>query len=491
MQKKPKTNRSLFMKNLYSIYSKLSVRAREMVQDFYVGQPMPVNAVAEKKAHYRVKKNAAKTQQNIPAETVHTASREIVKPKKRKQISEGNDILFEFRKMVLMCEMLFRKEMQMEGEELLKKLLALSYEMESLNERMQLYSLAGLYNVQLPGRDGQKKYREEMAESIRKYNESTINAHVFTSGEYQDLDFFELKKHQDQLGLLKQHYEMTGFARIGFLYHFSSLCYNAALYQFKAAIFHGERLLELVQKSPMVFAGYGIETVNQKLAACYLCTGDPNKALEKARIAVRDASNHSLIHAQSLEILFCTLFRKKEIMTLEDVIGKAQRNHAVKYDRFLSGKWKMLHACLLFEQDQFKEAQKQLKACCGLPREKVEWVLYTQLLDVMCKAETGQHDWFYYRAEALRKSISRYEAKHRHHKNGRISLIYRLLKTLHRNEMDYQLLLEEESEALDLLRCSEGNYFWDPAGPELIRFEEWVQMKARKQIRKRGSKLVA
>lgn len=487
------------MKTLVSLYAGLSGQAREVIAEIYAkrspGRPPKTQQAGYTPATKETEGGPVAAEVYIKKTDSRRRSAAEAGPVKQHgpvmPLATHADPTFEFRKVILMAETLLRKGPRKEGEEIIKRLIALSHELELFDERVQLYALVDLYHIKLQGIEANRKYRQEIFEITRRYHESVGAAAIFTGGAYMQLDSFSLKKHTETLNLLKNNYEATGYVRIGYYYHYSSLCFNAGMDNYKAAIFHGEQLLQLIHKNQRIFGGTGLETVTRKMAGCYLCSGNIKVATEKAYESIKLAVNHSQGQAEGMEMLFYTLLRRREFRTMGEITVRARRNQFVKQSRFYNGKWRMLQAALYFRSGDYKEALKLLKDCCGLPREYSEWVLYAQLLEVMCRAEMGQHEWFPYRAEALRKSIYRYESKFKNKRNGRIGLIYRLLKELSRNGQDYNLLLESELDAMDLLSCSEGNYFWNPIGPEIIRFEEWVQVKARKQGRKKGNKLVA
>ncbi|HLP14094.1 MAG TPA: hypothetical protein VK177_19335 [Flavobacteriales bacterium] len=490
------------MKIIHSAIAGLSPRARALVAGIYSantsGQfipgsvfeyaPFPVETVDEPHNLYMPQSPASR---NTSIKRQYKKQLESLKEKTVAQTIEGGpDQVFELRKVTLMAEMLLRNGLRDEGTDLLRRLIVVSEELELFSERSQLYTLADSYNLHFGGIHG-KTYRQEIAHDLHIYQQSVGLVAVFISGRYAAFPLQELKKYEKSIEQLNQNYEQSGLSRIGYFYHYASLCYAMAGDNFKAAIFHGELLIALVQKNPRIFSIFQTGEVTRLLAASYLARNNVKKALAKANEAVKHSVKHTAGHAHSLEMLFCVLFNSKQFSALPEIVGKIKRSNYLKRDRQSAARWRLRIAYMHFCKGYYTEALRQLKDTCCLPREDTEWVIYSQLLEAMCRIELGQHEWFPIRAEALRKCIYRYENKNKHKRNGRLVLIYRLIRQLHTNGLDYSLLVEEEHDAFELLASSEGNFFCNPSGPEILRFEEWVHMKARKQgLNRKGKRLV-
>ena len=408
----------------------------------------------------------------------------------RQRTNKKKNDLFEFRKLILVTDLMLSRGFIQQGKELLAQLLKESYERELIEEQSQLIALIDLYNIKLRMNNTDIKYHRELIDVIRKFHESLnhYNSYMRKNEKGYEKTF---RQREETLAILKKNYETTNLARIGYFYYFSSLRFHQEAENYPVANFYGEHLLHLIEKHPKIFS----ENVKAKSTVEYLKTlinlNDSKKALEICYNLMQICVPHSKEEAKCLEFFFILHFQRQEYRILPEIINKAKRNRYIRENRFYFGKWTMFGAAVFFMEKNYEEALKQLKDCCKLPREKTEWVLHAQLLQIMCRIELGQCEWFYYRCEALRKSISRYESKNQFKLNGRISVIYRLLKGLNKNGYDFNLLIEDENDLFDLLHCSEGNFYWNPLGPELLRFEEWIQIKARTQQRKRGRNLVA
>jgi hypothetical protein len=140
--------------------------------------------------------------------------------------------------------------------------------------------------------------------------------------------------------------------------------------------------------------------------------------------------------------------------------------------------------------DHFDKAIKSLKNCNILLKDKHGWLLGFCTLEVMCRFENGNHDWFEYRSESLKKMLKRHVKNDSAGKDKRIILIFKIMKTLNKLNYDFAATVKLEAESMAQLKDGKGQYYWNPAGSELLRFDEWMESKVQ-SASKRGSNSTA
>ncbi|MGZ4035248.1 MAG: two-component regulator propeller domain-containing protein, partial [Bacteroidia bacterium] len=302
-----------------------------------------------------------------------------------------------------------------------------------------------------------------------------------------------LEEWSAKLQIIKEDYEQTKSVKIGFYYNLSALNYYREIHQFEKSLEFGLKFLKNSENNEILKTPYYSGKINMELAKCFLLTEDYEKAVHYASISNKYFEKDILNELSSLEILLYCHLMKQDFNKVNSVMEKAFTKVSMQPNEFIYSKWCFLKAGVEFRMNDFPAALKSLKSCTELLKDKNGWLLAYNLFEAICRIENGNMEWFEYRADALKKMIQRYNNGHAEGQNKRFYLIYKVLRTLHKNCYDYVQTIADEMDDLKTLSQISYSYSLYMSGYEPIQFDRWIKEKAENQLKnKKGkSKLVA
>jgi hypothetical protein len=140
-------------------------------------------------------------------------------------------------------------------------------------------------------------------------------------------------------------------------------------------------------------------------------------------------------------------------------------------------KWLYYSANIEFMQGDYKSVLKTLKRHSFIKTDKSGWRLGFRILELMALVELEQYDNLPYRLDTFRKMLSSITEAD----VTRPRAVWVLMNRLVKESFDFKAVDKKQKEEIGLLRAGEGNYFWDPRGYEIIRFDEWWAGKVKKK----------
>jgi hypothetical protein len=400
--------------------------------------------------------------------------------------------VFDCRRLLLQGEVLLSRGIYGDAIDLLDKAIELAVKYELYAEQTQALDIYRAHTVMREDGKDFAKISQRISRSIHllqkvanakaRHYELTVPG-LFRSDRCPEL----LRNGRAYLQEMGNDYQETGSNRIGFYYHASAIHYNCKARDYEAALFHARELLDLVGSSDVFKADSYKAGANMQIANALLNLYRPAEAVEHARIAIHNFKSGMLNELMALEKLYFCYIRTGEFDKAKDVLEKAFANSSLDYNEFTSAKWWFFKAGLEFLNGEPDKALRSLKGCQALLKDKTGWLLGYCIFEMMCRVENGNLDWFEYRSESMKKILKRYVDNKNDHNDKRIRLIYQVMKTLKYNSYDLNLTLEKEEYNLSLLREGKDQYYWDPTGYEIVRFDEWIKNKAQSSGRRAGS----
>jgi hypothetical protein len=152
--------------------------------------------------------------------------------------------------------------------------------------------------------------------------------------------------------------------------------------------------------------------------------------------------------------------------------GLKERTHLVLQQRLT-----FLKAWFHFVKGEFDSANSTLRSCSELVKEKGPWLFGYNLLENLLLIEKGAYEAALYKLEALRKCASRVGKEP--YINRTLAMVS-VMRQLIRHSNDHTKVLNSRIPELEKLTSRAQGYEWDPAGFELVRFEEWMVMRGRR-----------
>jgi tetratricopeptide (TPR) repeat protein len=272
-------------------------------------------------------------------------------------------------------------------------------------------------------------------------------------------------------------------SRVKLYNHLSSINYFTFIRDFENAQAYAVDLLHSVENDPVVKSKSNQAGVNMELANIYLNTGNYEKAITHASKSV-DLFKPGLINQLHAQVaLFFAFFRNNDFKNAGKILKAASNHRLIKsqQDLLMVSRLQLLRATLAFQSAQYDECMLILRENTEETREKEAWLPGYFLLELLVLVEKKSFDLAFYRIEALRKMLERNSA----YKNEkRIFTITRILRMFVKDDGVMSKIPAVQKD-LRLLADGQEYYYWNPAGYEVIRFDEWFNRKYSEQLQKR------
>jgi tetratricopeptide (TPR) repeat protein len=397
--------------------------------------------------------------------------------------------VFDCRRMLIQGEILLSRGVYEEAIDVLGKAAALAQRYELFAEQVQIDDI---YMTHIVMKDGGKDFdslAERISGSVKLLEKAACAKRDHYALTVPGLFRGDCKKELQErapayLKKMETDFQSTGSKRIGFYFHVSAMNYYNTVKDFEQALHHGKELLHLVNSCDVFRMDSYLAGVNMQIASTLITLERYDEALKHASIAHSLFKPGMLNELMALEKLYYCYIRKGELVKARDIIGRAFANENLGYNESISARWWFFKTGLEFLQGDHEKALKSLKNCNALLRDKAGWMLGHCILEVMCRVENGNLDWFEIRAEGLKKVLKRHVNPENTGIDKRIILIYKIMKKLRRMDYNFSRTIKEEAENLALLSEGKGQYYWNPAGHELVRFDEWIKSKVQRSSKK-------
>jgi tetratricopeptide (TPR) repeat protein len=265
--------------------------------------------------------------------------------------------------------------------------------------------------------------------------------------------------------------------------HLSSINYFSSIRDFENAQHHAVDLLRSVENDPVVKSKSNQAGVNMELANIYLNTGSYEKAIDHASKAVElfKPGMINQLHAQMA--LFFSFFRSNDLKNADKVLKAACSHRLVKnqHDTHLASRLQLLRASIAFKMTAYDECALVLRENAEYVRDKDGWMPGYFILDTLVLLEKKSFDLAFYRIEAFRKMIER-NSMYKDEK--RIHAITKILRLIVKEDGEFNKISAGQKDLLLLSEAAE-EYYWNPAGYEVIRFDQWLVNKFSDRLHKR------
>jgi len=277
----------------------------------------------------------------------------------------------------------------------------------------------------------------------------------------------------DQLHQLKESFQHTQSAKVGFWYYQSAIQYHLGIRDYLQAYQLGNELLQLVIDRPAIHSQANVASIHMELSRILIHLGRYTNAIEHANRARSMFKSGMLNELHALEALFYGSFRSHDYTNAASIIKKAQQHQHYKSVDWMPSKWQYLKAWLCFAQKRFSESLHTLQQINTYRKGHSTWALGLKLLEMLNIIEQGEYDWFENKVENFRKQLQ----PDGQPVNTRCKVIYKIFNTLTRTSFDYKHTVTIEESNLRSLNEGQGLLYWDPMGYELIPVNLWIQKK--------------
>jgi hypothetical protein len=280
-------------------------------------------------------------------------------------------------------------------------------------------------------------------------------------------------KGMQRLNELGKRIGQSSSARMNFYYQLSAMNFYYTLRSFDEAANHGRELLKLIESNAILHTQSNVTAVCIELAAISLAQGGNEAAVGFAEQAMAGASASHEQYLQAARMLALAHFRDANYSAAANTIAHTLGKIKVRQFPLPVARLELLHAAVALQEKAYNASARLLARCGDLINDYKGWMPGFFLTDLQLNLERGMLDVAGHRLDAFRYSVRRYEMD-KNPNDKRLATIIQLLQKLIRLNLGFGQLDKQEAQRISLLRQNENDFWWNPAGYELIRFDQWL-----------------
>ena len=385
---------------------------------------------------------------------------------------------FDCKKKVAQSYILFLRGAKKEGIKVIRQALNTASRYELLAERLQLNQLLRR-RVAGTGNSGAIARLNKEIDQDKEAYEALLNVEE-KSLLISSPDFFkrpsEKRRKEEQITMvaeLARYYRKFKLARIGFWYYVASTEYNMAIGNHKKVVKEGLKFLALVESSPAVRSKNNEAGVTQTLGSAYLGLRNFDHSIKYFTSSENLFPVSGFNRLQCMQFLVHAFVGKLDLEAAYKVQQAAMLHPRIKARPHLVPQWMFFKACLEFLSGEVDASFRTLNSEAYLMRQRDNWNVQFRLLELLQMAEMKDEEWMEFKIETFRKFLVRNKKQDM----PRARAAMEILVNLWRKSFDFDQLSEKSLKLLNKCLEEDKGYEWDPLGPELVRFDRWVQNK--------------
>jgi hypothetical protein len=393
--------------------------------------------------------------------------------------TKRNRTIFNIRKKLIQCEIMFSRGINDELESLQDKIILVSKKFEIYDGLIEALQSKQRYVGFRSGFKANQKIKFEIdfyEKNRLSYNRALEIFNSISSKINFSTSTLEYKNELDAAIItLGKDFEETKSASIGYYYFLLLTEYYQNRNDFLSAKNSLLQLKELIEQNISVYTKNRIGNVFINLANNEFlmynfqnCLWYANKALE---YLYESSVNVGIIK----EVEFMALFYSNNLIEAEKLIIELHDNSRITNTPFLFSKRAYLLSCIKTLKGQFAESSNLLNGVKEIERDKEGWNLGKRILLIINRIELKEFESADLKVLNLQKHIKR-TLKIKYVRKREI-LILRILLKLINEKFDFKKVYKSRVRYFDLLRSNNDEYKWKIKSAELIIFHEWFLSK--------------
>ncbi|MBX7182557.1 MAG: hypothetical protein K1X82_10615 [Bacteroidia bacterium] len=261
-------------------------------------------------------------------------------------------------------------------------------------------------------------------------------------------------------------------SRIGYWYYRTALFYYIQLNDTFQLDKYSEYLLKLTESDPAINTPVNIAGLNLELAEIKILHSNYLEAIKGIEFSLTLFNPKLNNYILALQRLFLAHFHLKNFETCQEILDQAFNHPKFREKKYTFTIWNYYKACLFFKFGHYKEAMACINQdVTNLASDRGELFFCHKVLFFQIQLETGKEFLWSYELTNFRKSMQSIKSL----KMDRQRVIFRILQSLDTQVFDFPYVRQREYAHFDKLELDQ--YKWNPLGFELIKFEDWFEMK--------------
>jgi hypothetical protein len=396
-----------------------------------------------------------------------------------KRIAQANRAAqFECIKKIAQAYVMIFRGAKAEGLKILKKAMLTAEKFELLAEKIQMNHLVRESLVTRASASELESLNTEISNDLERYQ-----ALLFVEKQSVLLANPEMgkglrakrneKKYIQLIDDLEKLYKKHKLARVGFWYYMAATEFHTMHKNFELVVDLGLSFLKLVQHSPAVKSKNNIAGVNQTVGLAQLELRNFSEAIVHLGVAEKYFPAAGFNRLQGLEFLGLAEMAGQDYSAAIQTIEKAMTHPRIEAREHFLPRWLYIKACGEFLASDIDSSFRTLNRNGYLMKQQDEWNIQFRLLEMMQLIEMGDEEWLDFKLDATRKFLTR----HKKLNKPRVKVTVDVIGNLIRKNLDYNEISESNLDALKLCLQEKKGYEWNPTGPEIVRFDTWIDSK--------------
>ncbi len=404
---------------------------------------------------------------------------------KKTDVSKYYQLELNCRKGIMQAELLLARGLYNEGEKLLLKILRTVIDYELFAEIIQIKSLL---RITLGFRKGVTEYVKHSKNidyylseyqkwlKVREYYYRLALPNQFQTNKRKEL-LQASSGYSDELDRL--HTEDSS-SRFRFHYYLFKVHHHNISQEFPQSLKYAKALVELVLSKPLLNKKPNISGTHMSLANVQINLSQYDKAIAAAHVAVENFKSGMVNELKALEVLFFAYLRKRDYKNATLIIHRSLTHKRIKSNKAFHARWQFFDANLAYILGDNEKAFKLLRQNNELLKDKSGWLFGFKLFEMMLTIDEKDWYWLGFQLNNFNQLLGRQKKAN----TARAKLIGQMIRSLLSNGGNFDLAIEKSHKKLAILEKGEGDYYWDPVGYEVIRFDEWLRYKSKKHKNK-------
>ena len=274
---------------------------------------------------------------------------------------------------------------------------------------------------------------------------------------------------------LRQAYEKTSSATVGYYYYFLLVEFNQLQNNLEEASEQLSQLVQILENNPAIKRKVRLASVHANLGAndLWLHRFDESRAqFETSLTYLRENTRN---HAVISELLFYSLFYAGKLNEAENLLESLVDSKHVDQSDFRKAVRSYLLACVSFAKKEFRKVNLRLASSHNIGKDKEGWNIGSRYLSIMLAIERQNYDYadslIVNLRQFIREGLKGIEVRERD------KLILDILLELRKKSYDFDEVRGLKEQVLQRLYEDNAQTGWLLQTPELIAFHTWFMDK--------------
>ncbi len=394
---------------------------------------------------------------------------------------------FDCRRFLMQGEILMSRGVYDEALDLLARASKIATRFELFSEALQIEDLRRNH---IASRGNMKDF-EEACSSIEEsfvrlgkvMTAKRYHYEITTPSLHRVNSYAEYIRQNNEVNEIVPGYKVAASSKVNLYNNLSSINYLSSIRDFENAQQYAVDLLHAVENDLVVKSRSNQAGVNMELANIYLNTAQYEKSISHASKAVELFKPGMINQLYAQLVLFFSFFRNNDLKSAGKVLKSSCNHKLVKSmeNMQMSSRLQLLRATMAFKTGSYDECAFILRENADYVRDKDAWMPGYFILETLMLLEKKSFELAQYRIDAFRKMLERNPL---YKDEKRIITITKVLKLIVKMDGDFNKISPEQKDVMELCN-GKDEFYWNPAGYEVIRFDKWLLKKIAEQQHKK------